>query len=58
MHDVTLGIDHNILIVSILDLKNILDERVCRKTLTELLLSFLEFLTFYFAFSVLNDKVV
>lgn len=58
MHDVTLGIDHDVLVVSILDLENVLDEGVCCKTLTEFLLSLLELFALYLAFSVLNYKVV
>ena len=58
MHDVTLSINHDILIVSILNLKNILDEGVCCKTLAEFLLGLLELFALNLAFSVLDYKVI
>ena len=58
MHDVTFSINHDVLVVSILNLENILDEGICCKTLTEFLLGLLELFALYLAFSVLDNEVV
>ena len=58
MHDMAVCIDHNILIVSVLDLKDVLGQGVRGQRVAEILLGFLKSLALDLAFPVVDHEVV
>ena len=58
MHDVAFVVNHNILIVSIFDLENILNQGIGCQTVAEVLLGFLESLALDLSATMLHYEVV
>lgn len=58
MNNMSLRINHDISIMSIFNLHNILNQRIGRQTVAEILLGTLESLALHFTFPQLNHKII
>ena len=58
VHYMSLVVNHDILVVSIFDLKDILDQGIGRQTVAEVLLSFFESLALNLSAAVFHHKIV